>query len=157
MNEAQLQASALLAMGEKPKDVAEKTGVSYQKVLQLKKAEEQSDVEVIDPAILHMVVEKAKEEAPAKVVKKLEKVAEGLTGLQVLDNEFHTTMSNVLKRANEFLDNEDLKAGEWVAITNALSNAYNNIFNNKGVSVNVNNGTQVSSNQLSMFKGSLRS
>ena len=156
MTEPQLKAKALLAMGEKPKDVADKTGVAYSKVLQLKKIEEQSDVEVIDPAILHMVVEKAKEEAPAKVVKKLEMVAEGLTGLQVLDNEFHTTMSAVLKRANEFLNDDELKTSEWVAITNALSNAYNSIFNNKGVSVNVNNGTQVSSNQLSMFKNSLR-
>ncbi len=152
---------ALLELGEKPKDIAEKTGVNYQTVLKHKKemmlGKSKEDVQslITEPA-LHMIVEKAKEEAPAKVVQKLEAVAEGLNGLQLLDAKFHTTLANALDKANEFLKRDDLKPSEWVAITNALSQAYNNVFKQAGVNVNVNNGTQFSDSKLSMFKGSLR-
>jgi len=154
-------ARAKLALGTKPKDIVEMTGVKYQKVLQLKKQMELGvsqvdDLVSLDPIALDVLVEKAKEEAPARIVKKLEVIHEGLTGLQLLDTQFHTTMSLVLGKAEEFIAREDLKPSEWVAITNALSTAYSNIFNNKGVSVNVNNGTQFSDSKLSMFKGSMR-
>jgi len=163
MNESVSSAKALLKMGEKAKDVAEKTGLSYQKVLAIKKSmiaddtqRELGDIVAMDPVALDIIVEKAKSEAPKRVVKEIERIQEGVTGLQKLDGEFHTTFSLVLSKAEDYLSREDLKASEWVAITNALSSAYNNIYNNSGVSVNVDNSTKVSSHSLSMFKGSLR-
>ena len=155
---------AQLALGRQPKEIsAVIEGASYPTVLNIRKEMESdktkeriSSVAQLDPIALDLIVDKAKAEAPAAIIKKLEAVQEGLSGLQLLDNKFHTTMSLVLKKAEKFLSEEDLKPSEWVAITNALSNAYNNIFNNKGVSVNVDNSTQISSSKLSMFKGSMR-
>ncbi len=159
----EVKIQALLELGEKPKDIAEKLGCGYQKVLSERKKMETKranrkidDIVTIDPIALEIIVDKAKEEAPASVIKRLDRVAKGITGLQKLDGEFHRTFSIALKRANEFLEGEKLKPSEWVSITNALSSAYNNIYNNSGVNVHVDNSTQVSSNNLSMFKGAMR-
>ena len=159
----ELRAKSLLTLGEKPKDVAEKTGVAYNKILVLKKEiaserdkERVKEVLTVDPVALDIIVEKAKEEAPASVAHKLDAINEGVKGLQALDTEFHKTFANILRKANKFLDEDGLKPAEWVMITNALSGAYNNIFNNSGVNVHVDNSTQVSNSSLSMFKGSLR-
>ncbi len=158
---------ARLAMGSTPRELADgefKGDVSYLTILgwrkQMKAEHQKEQVQEIvrvDAAILENVVERAREEAPSVVVKKIEKLQDGVNGLQLLDEKFHKTMSLALSKAEEFLAQEDLKSSEWVAITNALANAYNNIFNSKGVSVNVNNGTQFSDTKLSMFKGSIRS
>ncbi len=157
---------ARLAMGSTPRELAdgEFRGVAgYVTILNLRKElaagkerEAAQTAASIDPVVLDIVIEKAREEAPVSVVKKMEKIQEGLSGLQILDDKFHTTMIKALERAEEYLEGEGLKSSEWVAITNALSSAYNNIFNSKGVSVNVNNGTQFSDSKLQMFKGSLR-
>ena len=159
----ELKAKGLIALDVPAKEIAEKTGVAYQKVLSMKKimAKEQSngmieEARAIDPEVLAVVVEKAKNEAPTRVVKQLENIQEGLTGLQILDNEFHTTFSLLLGKAEDFLARDDLKPSVWVSITNALSGAYNNIFNNSGVSVHVDNSTTVNSSKLSMFKGAMR-
>lgn len=153
---------AKLAMGATPRELAlgEFEGkISYSVIKRISRdmeAEDEKDITSINPGIIHMVVEKAKEEAPKKVVAKLEKLSEGINSLQLLDGQFHVTMGLALDKADEFLGQEDLKPSDWVAITNALSNAYNNIFNNKGVNVNVNNGTQFSDTKLNMFKGAMR-
>lgn len=154
---------ALLALNETPKDIATKLDVSYQKVLKIRKAmaDDKANAKIheasqLDPVALEIVVEKAKEHAPARVVKKLEAIHEGLSGLQKLDNEFHTTFSKVLKTAEAFLDDDKLTPAQWVSITNALSNAYNNIFNNSGVNVHVDNSTKVSATSVSMMKGAMR-
>ena len=161
--ERELKAKGLLALGGTPKEVAETSGVAYQKVLSIKKSmiKEKSNAQLaeartISPEVLDIVIEKAKTEAPTRVVKELEAVQEGLTGLQVLDTEFHTTFSIILGKAEEFLTRDDLKPSEWVAITNSLSNAYNNIFNNSGVNVHVDNSTTVNSSKVAMFKHSMR-
>lgn len=163
MNEDHSRARALLALNEKPRDIAETVGISYQKVLSLKKEMEKDAKDrqlgiltTLDPIAMDVIVEKAKIEAPKRVVKEIERIQEGLSGLAKLDAEFHTTFSNVLAKAEDFLAREDLKASEWVSITNALGNAYNNIFNNSGVNVHVDNSTKVSNNSLSMFKDSVR-
>ena len=87
---------------------------------------------------------------------KIETIEAGLTGLEKLDNKFHTTMSGILDNADRFLSKEDLSVGEWSTITKGVSDAYGKIFNDSGVKVNVNNGTQFSDSKLSMFKGALR-
>ena len=154
---------SLLAIGEKPKDIASKLDVGYPKVLKIRKdmdAEKTNasidDVVMLDPVALELIVDKAKENAPAKVVKKLESMHEGISGLQKLDNEFHTTFSKILTKAEEFLNGDDLTPAQWVSITNALSNAYNNIFNSSGVNVHVDNSTKVSNSSVAMMKGAMR-
>jgi len=160
--EQKLAVRAKLELGKTPRKISdEMDDVGYQTALSIRREMERDKendlVEEVKAVDLQMVVERAKEDmAPKDVVKKLERVQEGVSGLQLLDSEFHTTMSAVLKRANEFLEQDDLKTSEWVSITNALSNAYNNIFNNKGVNVHVDNSQQISDNNLSMFKGALR-
>ena len=157
------KAEGLLSMGEKPRDIAEKIGLNYQAVLAVRKEMEDKrakakvlDLSSIDPVAMELIVDKAKQGAPTSVVKKLEVVSEGVKGLHLLDNEFHTTFSKVLTKAEEFLNDDKLTAAQWVSITNALSNAYNNIFNNSGVNVHVDNSTSVSATSLSMMKGAMR-
>ncbi len=159
----ELKIRALLALGEKPKDIAERLDCKYDKVLiekrKMKKESEDTkikDVTALDPVALEILVDKARGTAPAKVVEKLEAVHEGILGLQLLDGKFHETFTKLLNKADEFIDSDKLKPSEWVAITNSLSNAYNNIYNNSGVNVHVDNSTQVSNNSLSMFKGAMR-
>lgn len=159
----EVKIQALLELGEKPRAIADKLGVGYQKVLAVRKKMEANkeihkvdDLVKLDPIALQLVVDKAKEEAPATVVKKLETLQEGLSGMQVLDGKFQETFTKILTKAEQFLDDDKLKPSEWVSITNALSNAYNNVFNNSGVNVTVDNSTQVSATSLSMFKGSMR-
>ncbi len=159
----ELKIRALLALGEKPKDIAERLDCKYDKVLQeRKKMRTESeitkvkDVTALDPVALEILVDKARGTAPAKVVEKMEAIQTGVQGLQTLDGEFHKTFTKLLNKANEFIDSDTLKPSEWVAITNSLSNAYNNIYNNSGVNVHVDNSTQVSNNSLSMFKGAMR-
>ncbi len=161
MEDKVASARALLALGRKPKDVAEKTGLAYQKVTTLKRTMEAEErdkaVGALSPVALDVIIEKAKdEEVPKKIIDEMSRIQEGLHGLAKLDSEFHDTFSVALKRATAFLNADDLKASEWVAITNSLGNAYNNIFNNAGVNVHVDNSTKVSNNSLSMFKGSVR-
>jgi len=154
---------ALLSIGEKPKDIAERLDISYHKVLNAQKVYKSNinndsveHVKALDPVALELIVEKAKAEAPTKVIKSLKVIQDGITGLQKLDSEFHSTFSLALGKAEEFLARDDLKPSEWVAITNALGNAYRNIFNDSGVKVNIDNSTSIQSDKLSMFKGSLR-
>lgn len=162
--ELKIAVKAKIALGQTPREIsAAMTDVTYQAALSLKKEYEREQAEAmvdevtkIEPEAMQIIVEKARKEAPANIVKKLELVQDGVSGLQKLDSDFHHTMGQVLHRARSFLADEELKASEWVAITNALSTAYNNIFNNKGVNVHVDNSTQVSGTNLSMFKGSLR-
>jgi len=154
---------ALLSIGEKPKDIADRLKIGYHKVLSVQKQldkdnnnDKTGEAVHMDPVALEIIVEKAKEHAPTNVIKSLERVHEGVVGLQKLDTEFHRVFAKALQKAEGFLDKADLKPSEWVAITNSLSNAYNNIFNNKGVNVSIDNSTSIQSDKLSMFKGSLR-
>jgi len=154
---------ALLAIGENPKEISERLGVDYSAVSDIRRnvrnAKKDADVKWAAQApevLISEMVDRAKREAPSAVVRKMDKIHEGLKGIQLLDSEFHTTMTKALKKANQFLDQEDLKVMEWVAITNSLSIAYNNIFNSKASQINVNNGNVISSDKLAMFKGALR-
>ena len=149
------RAKSLLATGKTPKEVAELLDdVSYQQALKYKKElvkDQEANLlgEVVSAQPEHLQI--IKDNLP-----EIADVVDGVSGLQLLDTKFHSVMIKALDKVGGFLDRDDLKVTEWVAITNSLSGAYNNIFNNKGVNVNVNNGTQFSDTKLSMFKGSMR-
>lgn len=150
--EQKVRVQALLATGKTPKEAAELTGVGYQTILSIRKQgvpKLLDEVKSIEPVTLQIIADAAKDVT-------IDEAVEGITGLQALDVRFQRVIGAAIDRSEEFIKQEDLKVSELVAITNSLSGAYNNIFNNKGVNVNVNTGMQFSDNKLSMFKGSLR-
>ena len=156
--------TALLELGtETVKEISVRLGVDYHAVSDLKRAlknkKKDNDVKWAAKAPIELIsdmVDKAKVEAPYTVIKKLDKIQEGLSGIQLLDSKFHSTMTLALEKADQLLNSEDLTSGQWVAITNALSRAYSDIFNNKGVSVNVNSQNNFSTDKVNMFKGAMR-
>jgi len=159
MNSNKIKIRALLKLGENKQDIAERLNCSYSTVIKEARAlkrEEENDVTKIDTDLLQYVIEETKETAPQSVVQSLETIEEGITGLQKLDERFHKTVTLMLDKADEYLKQEDLKIGEFSTVTGAVSNAYKSIFQSGGVNVNVNNGTQISDNKLSMFKNSMR-
>jgi len=163
MAKGKSQALALLATGEtdinRIADVCDLSPSSVRTLLRKMNdeltQEEIQKVATLDRAALSVVFEKAKKSAPT-IVTQIDQVAEGVDSLQLLNTDFHTTLGKVLKKANTYLDEEELKVSDFVAVTNSVSNAYNLVFNSKGVNVNVNNGTQVSTDNLSLFKGAMR-
>ena len=109
-------------------------------------------------ASLEVIREVAKEQAP-KAAPKIDKIIDGIEGLKQLEPEFHTAMSLAVKRAQEYLSEENtiLTIKEWQLITSTLASAYGALFNKNGTTVNVAN-TQVNSadENLNFFKASRR-
>ncbi len=157
------QILAELREGKKSKELSEKYGVPYitiqtwkQKLNKGGADEKIQQLVQIDESALQVVVEKVKESAPPKVAKEIEKVVDGVVGLQKLEPEFHTLVTKLLTKAESFADAEDLAVKDWVAISNSIGLLYANIFNKSGVNVNVLNQTTVHGEKMSMFKGSMR-
>ncbi len=155
---------ALLELGLSNKEISERLGVHRSTIKGWNDSrrtnyihEKSVEVGEIHPQIMDIAIEQAKiiVEDPT-IVGNLEVLKKGVDSFQVLDTKFHETMTNALERADALLKNDKIKVNEFVSITKVLGDAYNNIFNNKGVQVNVNNGQQFSTDKLSMFKGSLR-
>ncbi len=159
--ERKLKAEALLAMGDTPKQVHEKLGVPEVTArLWKKKLEEQNtDLETVvdvDLPTLHQVAENIKSNAPQTVIDKVDKLVDGVTGLKQLEPKFHSVVLNLLTKAETLSQTEDLSVKDWLSLSNGIGSLYANIFNKSGVNVNVLNQTQVSSEKLSMFRGSMR-
>ncbi len=156
---------ARLDQGERVASIAEDyKGIASVYTIQnlkadLKKENEKAlalDALKVEPHILnHIVEESHKIEAPM-LAKKMENAQESLTGLALLDSQFHKVMGRALTVADKLLKEEDISVPEWKIVTDTVANAYSSIFNSKGVSVNVNNSTSFSDTKLSMFKGSMR-
>lgn len=151
---------AKLGTGLTPREVANEMdgAVHYTKILAVKK---ELEAEREKTVVLEMVknpetIPQSMEDEKLLMNHALDKVQDGVSGLQLLDQKFHKLMGKSLDRASKFLDDEELKPAQWVAINNSLSSAYSAIFNSKGVNVNVNNGTQFSDTKLSLFKDSMR-
>jgi len=162
--ELKLKAEALLAMGETPKAVAEKLNMGYQTALSWKKRldkknESQGDLQAIievEPTTLHTIAESVKETAPPKVAKQIDKLVDGVTGLQKLEPKFHAVVINLLEAAEEMSVHQDLSVKDWATLSTGIGSLYNSIFNKSGVNVNVMNSTTINSEKMSMFKGSMR-
>ena len=163
--EIRVKADALLAMGKPAKDVAELLDISYQTVQSWKKRlvtkqEGLSDLETvveIDLPTLHTVAAAVKENAPDRVSKQIDKLIDGVTGLQQLEPKFHTVVFNLLEAAEEMSLKGDLSVKDWAVLSTGIGALYNSVFNKSGVNVNVMNQTNVSSEKMSMFKSTMRS
>ncbi len=162
--ETKIKILAELATGATPKDLAHKYKTPYVTILGWKKKYEkerqgQADVEVLtstDLPILHAVAERVKEEAPASVARKIDKLVEGVTALEQLEPKFHTVTLKLLEAAEEMASRDDLTVKDWSTLSAGIGGLYASIFNKSGVNVNVMNQTNVNNEKLSMFKGSLR-
>ena len=159
--ELRTRIEAELLTGIEPKELEEKYGVPYPTILGWKKKllKETPSANIVEltnatKATLEIVREKAKEEAPV-VAKKIDKIIDGVEGLQLLEPEFHAVMHKAVKRAHEFIAQDDLTIKEWELITKTLANAYSAIFNKAGTNVNVVQ-TNLNANQeaLNFFKAS---
>jgi len=155
--------AALLELGETVPEIARILNIPYTTVKMIRADIDKSyesvlitDVKAMHPKILEVAVEEASKIVSPEVAHELGKLKEGVQGMEALDLSFQTTMGHALDAASRKLQDEDIKTAELVSLTNAISRAYSDIFNSKGVSVNVNNGQQFSTDKLSMFKGSLR-
>ena len=159
--ERKLKAESLLAMGETPKQIADKLQIPYVTVMSWKKklAEQSTDLDTVvdvDITTLHQVANKIKETAPEGVSKQVDKLVEGVTGLKQLEPKFHSVVMNLLEKAETLSKDNNLTVKDWLALSNGIGNLYANIFNKSGVNVNVLNQTQVSNEKLTMFRGTMR-
>jgi len=170
--EMKLRIQALLSMGEMPMEIAEKYDVPYVTIQGWKKklekaSSEDAKVEKLvktDPIILQGIVDKLETVAPSDVVKKAQKLVDGVTGLQQLEPKFHAIVFNLLDMAEKMMSAVDEDDGEpvvlsikdWTMLSNGIGTLYTNIFNKSGVNVNVMNQTTVNSEKVSLFKSQMR-
>lgn len=163
--EVTLEIEAQLLLGKEPAQIARERNNSptYLTILNIKKRMKKQEtkdavVELVkeDPEVVHNAIEQIKATAKPDKVAALDKVEDGISGLRLLNDDFHKTISKALGKADAIMDSKDLSLEDLVTLTDSLSSAYNRIFNSKGSIVNVNNGNQFSSEQLTMFKGSMR-
>ncbi len=162
--EVKAKVEAELALGAKPKELAIKYNVTYSQVLSWRKRINSAKVvdnnlstlvEVDEPTLV-MIADKVKEEAPAEVANKIDKLVDGVVGLQQLEPRFHAVVLNLLEAAEEMSMREDLSVKDWKMLGDGIGNLYTSIFNKSGVNVNVMNQTNVNNEKLSLFKASMR-
>ena len=161
--ELRIKVEAELAMGKNPKELSDKYNVGYQtinnwrkKLVDKKGNNDLATVVEVDEKTLHIVASKLKEDAPQEMVKKIDKLVDGVVGLQQLEPKFHAMVLKLLEKAEELSDSETLTVTQWKMLGDGISNMYANIFNKSGVSVNVMNQTNVSGEKLSLFKASMK-
>jgi transposase-like protein len=147
------------------KELARKYNVPYSTCASWKRKHENeqdvtNDIAVLvktDEYALKEIAEAVKETAPAEVCAKIDKVVAGVIGLQELEPKFHAVVFKLLESAETLADNEKLSVKDWRDISAGIGTLYASIFNKNAMSVNVVNQTTVNNEQLSMFKGSMKS
>ena len=154
---------AELAMGVSALELSKKYSVPYVTVASWSKRLKDArngdivkDLATVSPETLTIVAEAVKSSAPPKIAAEIDKLVEGVTGLKTLEPKFHSVTLTLLTKAEAFARKDDLTLVEWTMISSAIGKLYNDIFSKGGVSVNVNNNTQINNEKLSMFKSSLR-
>jgi len=170
MNKEELRTriEAELLVGTSPKDLETKYGIPYVTINGWKnKLNKSTDSEISEltnhtKATLEIVRARAKEEAP-KVAGKIDKIIDGVEGLQELEPEFQRAMHKAVELAHTFLGEVDddgksaLTIKEWQMITTTLASAYSAMFNKAGTTVNVaQTNVNAAAEQLSFFKASQR-
>lgn len=123
----------------------------------------------VDPIALEVMANEVKRKASDNpnittkqlidLEKSIDKVVTGAIGLKLLEAEFHLTIMNLLKVANNKIDN-DMKISEWTALVNGINTLHTSLFKISS-STNIqmlqqNNGGGVSSAKVEKFKGGFR-
>ena len=162
--ELRLKVESELRMGKKPRELAEKYGVSYPTVAGWRKKldteiadEDVSTVIDISPQVLHDVAERVKAEAPEPIRKEVDKLVGAVVGLDRLNEKMHEVAYKLLNRIDQITSmNEDLSTKEISMLAQSLGQLYNS-FNNKSVTnVNVLNQNNINTEKREIFKASLK-
>ena len=155
--EKQVAIKAELVAGGNPRKLADKYGVHYTTVIGYRNDLRDGviDTEVLDVAnadahVLKVVAEEVKTKVadagalPPKSLEgfndKVDDIVEGVSSLQLLDTQFHTTITKLLSWANNQIT-DDMRLADWRAIASQVGELHTAVFS-KGTTVNVqqNNG-----------------
>ena len=157
-----LQVQTMLVQGMDVLDIAKELNMSRSKVYDIRNEMEDdainnsvNDLCKATPAILNEVASKVRARAPLVLEDEVTRVLDAAESLQRLEVSFHKTFANILTRANEILDREDLTIPQWQTVTNTLSNAFKEIYNSKGTTINVAQADSISGatkNSVTMFQ-----
>ena len=94
-----------------------------------------------------------------KLDRQIDKMADGLTGLKMLETDFQVVMLNLLTWANNKIE-DDMKISEWTQLVTGISTLHGTMFGKgAGTTINMmqqNNGGE-SSTAVSKFKSGFRS
>jgi len=163
--ETKLAIQAKLRLGSTPKEVADQFDVGVQTVYginQKLKLEAEEDIvhdlhELPTEVIAH-VVEEAKEKLPmptpgqpSPMIEAFDAVVTGADGLKKLDMSFQTTMTNVLKRFDLMLLDNELPLKDIKLISDTAASAYEKIFSS-GTNIHIGDNNSHSSQNLTIFK-----
>ena len=159
--ELRTKIEAELQLGKTPKELSKKYNVNYQTINSWKKKLQSKEVEKdieelrqVDEHTLKLVAEKVKSEAPKEVAEKVDKLIDGVIGLQQLEPKFHAIVFELLSWAEDKLQ-ENLTVRDWATISKTISDLYSAIFNKNNVQVNVLNNTTIHSEKRKIFNAKL--
>ncbi len=153
-----LAIQAKLRLGISPKDIAEQLEVKINAVYTInQKLSITKDDEMIQElhelpieTVAHIVTE-AKKIAPTPVTEAFDAVVAGADGLKKLDMSFQATMTNVLSRFDEMLQDKELALKDIVLISNTTANAYEKVFT-AGTNIHIGDNNSHSSQKLTVFQ-----
>lgn len=160
-----LAIQAKLRLGTPPKEVAELFDVKLPTVYainnKLNKDIENDSIGAVNDLpielISHIVEEAKKEllllppEQDSPMIEAFEAAVVGIEGLKKLDGAFQATMTNVLKRFDMLLLDQDTPLKDIIQITNTSASAYEKIFSS-GTNIHIGDNNSQSNNQLTVFK-----
>jgi len=155
-----LAIQAKLRLGISPRDIADQLDVKlptvYKLSQDLKRGEENDLVDELHAlpieTVAHIVTEAKKEpNIPAPMTEAFDAVVAGADGLKKLDMSFQATMTNVLSRFDEMLQDKELALKDIVLISNTTANAYEKVFT-AGTNIHIGDNNSHSSQKLTVFQ-----
>ncbi len=143
---------AELVTGANPRKLSEKYGVHYTTVIGYRNdlREGTLEAEILDVAdadahVLKVVANEVKKKVAdsgalppksmAQFSDKVDDIVEGVSSLQLLETEFHTTITKLLKWANAQIT-DDMRLADWRAIASQIGELHSKVYSN-GMQVNV--------------------
>ncbi len=169
MIEDKIQVEALLEEGVNILEIMDRTGIKmklirgYQREWMTNK-ESQLVIDIVneDEENLGTAIDTFKKDLESQDVDidfdNLDKALDNMDGLKALNKEMQDTCSKALKRANQFLDDDNTKLtpAQWKTIVDGIAGMYSNIFVPQGTNINIMNNNGGGDTDNNGWKGSLR-
>ena len=162
-NSLKIQALALKEEGLSNREISEELGVPDSTVSiwlkRLKKEENRgrlAEVVEVDAAVVREMGEEIKKKTPDVLKKEVDRVVDGVVGLQVLDEKFREVSMALLDKLSAVLS-DDLTIKEMETVGKTIAGMYSAIFSKNVTNVNVLNSTTISTEKREIFKSSLKS
>jgi len=165
---------AEVLVGEDMTTVATKYGVEISTLKRWlatdAKQSERDEIIDLDQVVVATVVQEIKRKAERshnittpqlnKLERGLDKLQDGVNGLELLETSFHTTIMSLLTWTDNKITN-DMKVSEWTQLVNGVTNLHSTLFG-KGSNTQINllqqnNGGLASATKVEKFKSSFRS